>query len=238
MAKAKAKAKREAADFTDEDAVLAEVAEEIGEDVEDLKIEEDSGLGSFGEGTVYRVSSGRREWCVVEDVDTAYKLAVAVVTQDLESEPEMFEKSFLESHIDKDKLRRELEPAVLSMAEDDLSEMDTEDFWSEAEREGMDVPEIETDDDGDELEQRDPTQREIEELAEKRAKDQLLDPMQYLSDIYGDEEAAAQAIKIAGINVAAAAEEAVDSDGWEHFLARYDGNSSETSSGFVVWREN
>lgn len=35
----------------------------------------------------------------------------------------------------------------------------------------------------------------------------------------------------------AAAEDAVRVDGWQHFLSSYDGNSYETDSGFVYWRE-
>ena len=85
---------------------------------------------------------------------------------------------------------------------------------------------------------RDPTSSEIDDLADKLTDSQLRDPMQYLSDIYGDKEAVEQAIKIAGIDEDAAAEDAVDTDGWEHFLSRYDGNSSETASGFVYWRDN
>ena len=46
------------------------------------------------------------------------------------------------------------------------------------------------------------------------------------------------AIEIAGIDIDAAADDAVDTDGWEHFLARYDGKSHETDSGLVYWRVN
>ncbi len=217
-------------DFGDEDAVLAEVAKELDENPEDLEIEEDSGLTGFGEGVIYRINAGNREWCVAETVDSAYDLAKAVVTQDLESEPDIFNKDFLESHIDKDKLRRELKSDVQEMAEEDLREMNDREFWRTAER-YIDVPE--EDDDG---EKPDPDDF-IEDVAEKIADERLQDPMEYLDDIYGD-EAAAQAIKIAGIDIDAAAEDAVDTDGWEHFLARYDGNSTETPSGFVFWREN
>jgi len=63
--------------------------------------------------------------------------------------------------------------------------------------------------------------------------------MRYLEDIYGPTAAAAdKAIQIAGIDIDAAADDAVDTDGWEHFLARYDGNSNETDAGLVYWRVN
>ncbi|MGA8297090.1 MAG: hypothetical protein WB770_08625, partial [Acidimicrobiales bacterium] len=82
-----------------------------------------------------------------------------------------------------------------------------------------------------------PTSTEIEELAEKQVEVELEDPMRYLEDICGD-DAAKEAIRIAGIDIDAAADDAVDTDGWEHFLARYDGNSHETASGLVYWRVN
>ncbi len=217
-------------DFTDEDAVLAAVAKDLDEDPEDLSVEEDKGLTSFGEGTVYRISVGKREWCVAENYDAARALALAVVTQDLESEPEMFKKSFLESHIDQDRLRRDLEGDVRDMAEEDLREMSDRDFWRTAE-DYIDVPE--EDDDGG---MPDPEEY-IEEVAEAMVEQKLKDPMEYLEDIYGEKEAVEQAIKIAGIDVAAAAEDAVDTDGWEHFLCRYDGDSHQVGD-LVYWREN
>ncbi len=224
------KTKQKPVNFSDEDAVLAEVAKKLGEDPEDLEIEGNSGLTGFGEGVVYQISAGKREWLVAESDDAAHALALEVVKQDLEHEPEIFSKDFLESHIDKDRLRRELDSDVREMAEEDLRDMRDREFWRTAER-YIDVPE--EDDDGDMPAPED----YIDDVAEKMTEERLKDPMDYLSDIYGD-EAAEQAIKIAGFDIAAAAEDAVDTDGWQHFLSRYDGNSTETKSGFVFWREN
>jgi hypothetical protein len=218
------------ADYSDEDAVLAEVAKKLDEDPEGCSIEEDGGLTSFGEGVAYRVTCGRMEYVVVENDDAAHALAKAVVTQDLESEPEIFNKDFIESHIDTAKLRRELESDVRDMAEEELRDMRDREFWRTAER-YIDVPE--EDGEGDMPDPED----FIGDVAEKMTEERLREPMGYLEDIYGD-EAAAQAIKIAGIYIDAAAEDAVNADGWQHFLARYDGNSTETKSGFVFWREN
>ncbi len=227
---AKRGTRNEPTDFSDEEAVLAEVAKKLGEDPEDLEIEENSGLTGFGEGVVYQISAGKREWSVAESDEAAYAVALEVVKQDLEHEPESFSKDFLESHINKDRLRRELESDVREMAEEDLRDMRARDFWRTAER-YIDVPE--EDDDGDMPAPED----YIDDVAEKMTEERLKDPMDYLSDLYGD-EAAEQAIKIAGFDIAGAAEDAVDTDGWQHFLSRYDGNSTETKSGFVFWREN
>jgi hypothetical protein len=220
-------------DYGDEEAVLAAVAKELETDVEELSIEEDSGLSGFGEGTIYLVSEGRNiEYNVAENYDQAYALAVAVVKQDLEQEPN---KNFIESHINKDRLRDALVGEILDRHIEDVTlqaERNPDRFWKDYEREGFDAPE-----ENEDGERPEPDQSQIEELAEKYAEDRLQDPMEYLDEIYGD-EAAAKAIEIAGIDIDAAAEEAVDTDGWEHFLARYDGNSHETASGLVYWRVN
>jgi len=221
-------------DWNDEEAVLAEVAEALGEDPDDLKIDDTGrGLTSFGEGTVYYIQthSGRRGWCVAEDDDAAREVALAVVRQDLEHEPGIFNKDFIESHINTDRLRRDLYADVLDSQINNLTEMRSDDFWDDYEREGFEAPE--EDEDGD---RPDPTDSEIEELAERQVDEMLRNPMSYLEDIYGPEEAVEQAIKIAGIDIDAAAEDAVDTDGWQHFLAHYDGNSHETASGLVYWR--
>ena len=219
-------------DFDNEDAVLDEVAKALKAKPDELSIEGDQGLGSFGVGRVYRVEWGRQEYVVVEDHDQMRELALEVVKQDLEQEPEIFTQSWLEDFVDKNRLRHELEPDVLNSRIDQLTddaEYDPDRFWSEY---GPEAPE--EDEDG---ERREPTRSEIEELAEKQTEAELRDPMQYLEDIYGD-EAAQKAIEIAGIDIDAAAEDAIDTDGAEHFLSRYDGNSYETKSGFVYWREN
>lgn len=218
-------------DFSDEDAVLDDVARALGIDPDELTIKEDRGLTGFGEGTVYEISIGRKEWRVVEDDDQERNLALALVKQDLDDEPEIFNKDFIERHINMDRLRRDLHGDVLNSRIEDLSDMRDSDFWREWEQEGFDAPEEDKDGFPE------PDDSQIEELAEKQTEEQLRDPMRYLDDIYGN-DAAAQAIKIAGIDIDAAAEDAVDTDGAAHFLSTYDGNTHTTKAGLVYWRAN
>jgi hypothetical protein len=227
-------AKKKAVDFDDEDAVLADMADALDIDADELKIKDDRSGFSV---QAYEVTTrgGREEWRVVASEDDERELALEIVKQDLEQEPEIFEQSFIESHIDTDRLRRDLESDVQSMREEDLHDMaerHPDDFWREYEREGFDAPE--EDEDG---ERREPEDSEIEELAERQTEEQLKDPMEYLRDIYGD-DAAKKAIEIAGIDIDAAAEEAVDTDGPAHFLSSYDGQSYTTPGGLVYWRTN
>lgn len=234
-----------AIDFDDEDAILEEMSKALDIDVEELNIKE-SHLGDFGAGTVYEITikgGGHKEWNVVADSDQERELAIEIVKQDLDQEPEIFNQDFIESHIDTDRLRRELESDVLNMNIETLEDRDADEFWREWEQWGLDLPEDVYEEDEDEEEDehgdaRDPTSSEVEELAGKQTEDQLKDPMDYLEDIYGKEDAVKQAIRIAGIDIDAAAEDAVDTDGAGHFLSSYDGETHETDGGLVYWRHN
>ncbi len=220
-------------DFSDEETVLAEIARELDIDPDDLEIEENDGLSSFGTGTVYTIRlahGGSKEWSVVEDYDQQHALALEVVKQDLEEDPSIFNQDFIERHINMDRLRRDLESDVQNGNEEQLREMSDREFWRTAER-YIDVPE--EDDDGDMPDPED----YIDDVANAMTDEQLKDPMSYLEDIYGD-DAAKRAIEIAGIDVNAAAEDAVDTDGEAHFLARYDSNDYHTKNGLVYWRDN
>lgn len=223
------RAARKQVDFDDEDAVGEEMAKVLGVDVVAIR---ESHYADFGAGKIYLVESGREEYYVAENEDQAEELALAMVKQDLENEPEIFNKDFLASHIDTDKLRDVLYSDVHSARFDDADGMRPDDFWEAYEAEGFSAPE--EDEDGD---RPDPTNAQIDELAESQAKAELQDPMQYLEDIFGN-EATAKAMEMVGFDIDEAAQEAVNSDGVGHFLSPYDGETHETPSGFVYWRHN
>lgn len=224
------------ADFDDEKDVLREFYEtESSYKPNDCKIEEDKNLRDFGTGTYYRITWGRREYQIAKDHDSMRDLAIEIVKQDLGDEPENFSQSWLESHIDTDRLRRELETDVHDSNYNYAKDIGTGRFWDEAAKRGIDIPDTVQNalDAGDDP--REPNYDEVDAFAEDMTSDQLKDPMDYLRDIYGG-DASKEAIRIAGIDIEAAAEDAVDTDGPEHFVARYDGRSHETKSQFVYWR--
>jgi hypothetical protein len=276
------KKKKVEVDFDDEDSVLAEMARALDIDPDELRIKE-SHLGHFGAGTVYEITirgGGHKEWNVAANEDAAHELAVAIVKQDLEESPENFNQDFIESHIDMDRLRRDLESDVRDMNEETLRDRSSEEFWKEAAREGMDekwtvawdspdgngtlaetfASESDAIDAGEDwkreaveanedemydesdfdytVEAAEPDDSDIEQLAQSYTDEQLKDPLSYLEDIYGREDAVKKAIEIAGIDEDAAAEEAVDTDGAGHFLSSYDGNMETTDAGLVYWRVN
>ena len=220
-------------DFGDEDAVLAEMAKELDIDPDELKIQDDRSGFSVQAYEIMIKGGKQKEWKVVASEDDERELALEIVKQDLDDQPEIFNKDFIESHIDIDRLRRDLESDVQSNIEERLRDERPNDFWKEYERAGFDAPE--EDEDG---EREDPDDSHIEELAEQQTEEMLKDPMDYLADIYGREDAVKQAIEIAGIDINAAAEDAVDTDGAAHFLSSYDGQSYTTKGGLVYWRTN
>lgn len=221
-------------DIENEESVLAEIAAALDEDPDTLYVEHDKNYESFGAGTVWRVEpGGTREYFVMADASAADDLAIEMVKQDLETEPEIFNQSFIEQYIDEKKLAEELKSDVEENQRESLSEAPAKNFWLEAEGVGMYVPE--EDDDG---ERRDPTEEEIDEAAGLLADVVLKNPMQYLEDIYGKEDARKQAIEIAGLDIDKAAKEAINADGAGNYLSSYDGELNETPGGFAYWRHN
>jgi hypothetical protein len=280
-----ARKKKIVVDFDDEDSVLAEMARALDIDPDELQIEDVSRHRLTGGGTLYEITirgskNNGKEWLVVANEDQEREMALEIVKQDLENEPGIFNQSFIESHIDMDRLRRDLESDVQNSNEETLRDRSSEEFWKEAAREGMDekwtvswdspdgngtlaetfasesdaidagedwkreAVEANEDEEHDEsdfdytVEAAEPDDSDIEQLAQSYTDEQLKDPMSYLEDIYGREDAVKKAIQIAGIDVDAAAEDAVDTDGAAHFLSSYDSNSYVTKGGLVYWRQN
>lgn len=219
-------------DFGSEEDVAVVMAKELDCDPDDLSLDDDGrGLSSFGEGVLWYVELGKRSWVVAESAEQMREVAIAVVKQDLDSEPENFNQDFIESHINVDRLRSDLESDTQSSNYDYYNEERDSYLIKEASRFGLDVEEYQDED--EELTDRDGL---IEALAEAKTEKDLKDPVEYLQDMLGREEGIQTAIKIGGIDIKAAAEDAVDTDGPEHFLSTYDGHSTELNNGWVYWR--
>lgn len=254
-------------DFSDTDSVARAMSRALNVPLEDMEMEESSNYSGFGVD-VYQVTVGRQEYYVVENDDEAERLAVAVVTQDLEESPENFEQNFITSHINIERLRRDLHSDVQNGNYERLKEDAEQNPMRFLKDNDVDVPEpsekklrehaeVMSDDDESarelyqKLKEGDAEDRwielgeepevpdsEIERLAEEQTEEQLKDPVAYLEEMSDHETAIKQAIEIGGIDVRAAAEEAVSVDGVGHFLSSYDGNVSDGPGGIVYWRGN
>jgi hypothetical protein len=255
-------------DWDDEDSVKLAMAQALEVDANDLKIKEDHGYSGFGAGTVYLVEMGKQEYHVAENSDVAHDLAVAVVKQDLEHEPEIFNQDFIASHIDLDRLRNDLMSDVQNMRYEDLKEeadkrperfiKDNDLEWPEpTEKQLRDHAEAMSDETHsaqsiyDKLKSLGDAEDRWTELGEEPeindseietlAEQQAKDQLKDPLEYLKDiygDEATKKAIEIVGIDEDAAADEAVSTDGEGHFLARYDGNMHDGPGGIVYWRSN
>jgi signal transduction histidine kinase len=262
------KKKPRAIDFEDENAVLREMAAELDIDVSDLKISSSHYMHFDTGNDYLMIESGSKEWHVAENEDSAIELAEAVVKQDLEESPENFNQNFIEGHIDLDRLRKDLFSDVQNMHYETIKEEADRHPLKFLENNNLDIPSPSdsilrkyAEDMSDEKESaqeilsrltdmsseeqwaemgEDPEISDsiISELADQTAEDLLKNPLQYLEDIYGREDAFKKAIEIAGIDVDAATKEAVSTDGPGHFLSPYDGNLNSTPRGLAYWRHN
>jgi hypothetical protein len=180
---------------------------------------------------------GAQEWIIYENEDSAEAEAIAMVENDLEHEPDLFNQEWLRHHINTEKLTSTLWPDQREHLED---YRDGEDDWKDflVDKGYLDEDDLYTEDeDGDKVEA--DNYSELVEAAKDSwidAQEESFDGMSYLEDIFGAEDAAKQAIEMVGIDSEKAAKEAVATDGFAHFLNRYDGNYDTLPSGAIAMR--
>jgi len=221
--------------------VKKELIDEFGKEFED-EIEETLSLdeGRYADwGDAGSVTIDGIEYNIIADEDEAERIAIDLVKQELE-EPETFNLEWLKDFVyitdtDKGIFIAEEESTIRSDVEDEAEEK-FEDKYEELE-------EIEDEEERAEAEKDlDKEKNEwIEEKVQERLEyfeSQLDDPVGYFVDeagIYTIEELLKQ--PWIRIDIEKAAEEAVSTDGWAHFLSLYDGNYHTTKNGLVYFRE-
>jgi hypothetical protein len=237
-----------AADRTDEEKELIEAtdAETLKQIQKELGFK-DGDITSFREeqSGVYEFDIGNQSYYLFDDEDTAEKFAKDRVLTDLDENPEMFVQDWLEGHIDKYHLRDQLESDVSNSNYDyynDIASESDREYQNRQIAELVDAGYLDDEDvrdkDGELLDEDkiEGVDKAIEEAVEKKTEEELEDPLEYLENIYGKADAMKEAIKIAGINEDEAADDAISQDGWQHFVASYDGNSIDLPNGKVLVR--
>lgn len=225
-------------DFNEE-TVKAQFAKEFDVSEDDIEVS-DSSLSSFGE-TVYEVSVNGEEYTVVDDEETAERLANAVVKQDLEDEPEIFNQDWLSRQIDSKAAESFFRDIYDEMNQDYVNNIESESSRIYTNRLAEEMVErgIITEEEGedDEFDLEDKKDEMVEQITQEQIDEGNGGYDHYAGNI-GEEEARKLVLEHNLIDIDSAAEDAVATDGWQYFLSRYDGDSSETPGGFVYWREN
>lgn len=195
-----------------EEAIIDDLTKEFGEDHrEEIKdsLEFPGGrYKSFSDNTGKFEADGQ-EYNFFLSEEEAEKVAIESVEQDAESEPEIFSKDFMSQHI----YISDTDKRIISTEEAEAL-ADGEDFESDKEKEEW-----------------------IEEKSDEIEK-QLDDPIQYFVHDQGIyTEAELLKTSFIQIDTKELAKDAVNIDGWAHFLSHYDGKYEVTSGGLVYVRE-
>lgn len=228
------------------DIALREFCADEHYDLSDLEIDEHWGQGNYDPDdkestTQFKVDVGNEEWLFFKSEDEAESYALDIVRTDLENEPEIFSQDWLRQHVDEDRLRNAIGDPYEEW-EDEVRGLDYEELLNKMVEEGY------VEDDDPVFFKKNGDQR-IENPVRVKALDKIMEeyverekpkwePWDWLEDVYGKEEAQKQAIEMVGIDVDAAAKDAVATDGWPHFVARYDGHSHTLENGAVYCRIN
>ena len=228
------------------------VKKELGSPIEDSR--------NDGKSVTITLENGN-EYLVFDTYDDAEKEAISRMEEDIDNDPGLFSAGFLENYIDEDRLREALDSDVTDSERDYVSDQSDEDLEEILEKAGLlDIDDIkeELDDlqnnmDNEEnnakvreiknriseldQERRDKIEEAKEEYIENIVDEKLQDPIEYLKEIYTEEEAIKHAIEWGGINSREAAEAAVRDDGVASKLAGYDGEEVEIN-GKYLYRVN
>lgn len=143
-----------------------------------------------------------------------------MVKEDLETEPELFTQSWLLGHVDEDKFIDDLKGDIRAWVEESPESYTS--FIDDEEPEGKDGEYSED---------------QIGKMVEGYLDDIKTNIIGFLEELGCSGKDLAEKL-YPYINIDEAVEDAIATDGWQHFLARYDGKSYETKSDYVYWRIN
>jgi hypothetical protein len=190
-------------------------------------------------GTCYSVTVDGEEFNLIPSFDEFHNIAIAYVTDQLEDEPELFTQSWLEQHLyitDTDK--RLIAGDEAEAYTGDLSDREVADEYERQNNELL--YEVEPDEEEDEEGELD--YQKMKEALYDAHYDYIYgelerDAVGYFTENLGYEVKDLMKNNLFSIDIEAAAEDAVQTDGEAHFLSHYDGNYEETSGGIIVMKE-
>ena len=203
-------------------------------DNNDLKIE------NVYDDDYFLASDGSHEYLVFEDFDEAHEYAVDDVKNNLEENPEYFQRDWLMGHLEAGNFFRDIfdewnmSYATDIMTEDDdnypnrlVAEMVEWGLMDNDEAKGEDAEEIAND--------------RMSDFVNALTEDQINqgnDGFTYYIDNFGEEEAFQMALKQGLIDIEGASEDAVNMDGVAHFISSYDGEEIALDGGSYAYRIN
>jgi hypothetical protein len=219
--------------------VTDKLKEELGNDVIVENVED-----GYNDKDTKRIEmSDGSEWSLYKNYDQMEKIAKEQVRQDLEEEPnELFSPDFIEQHQSISETDARLfgaEHGDFIVEDRDLDELKE---MADSYQSGIEYDDVDEDDDTDDKVKNkliDDISSKVAEITEKKInRDGLKDWICNDQGFCSEDEFQEQYGKWLHLDVDSAVDDAVDTDGVEHFIARYDGNSHELKNGQYLVRDN
>jgi hypothetical protein len=211
-----------------EGAVRSQMAEALDADPGDLEVSEwNAGFGVQG----WEVRLGQQQYLVFMEQDDAHAAAVAMVRQDLEDEPKIFNQSWLQGHLSMSETDARL--LAQDLVGEYPDEIEPERVWDELGEDPEDPDDLEVGLD-------DARERLGSNMIDAAEQELDRDPVGYLVEDQGIYRDVGEIMKagLLRIDLDEAAEDAVRQDGEGHFISHYDGMENETSAGMLYYRTN
>ena len=160
------------------------------------------------------------DYVIIQDEDEATRIATEQVKNDLEDDPQLFTQTWLQDFI---YIGEGAKNIMVSEEENYIREMVTEDSENEI------------------FENEEDKKKWIDEIVKEKLKEYeegFEDPINYFVNEQGMFSVADLMTQSwINIDVEKAAEDAVQLDGWPHFLSHYDGEYEETENGLIIFRD-
>jgi hypothetical protein len=213
--------------------LIGEFGKESEEEIRD-SFDTEGRYGRFARGKSGSFTVDGVEYNWFDNEETAEEVALEIVRNDLEEQPEIFNQSWLQDFItmsDTDKRMFASEEA-----DSRVGDMDDEEVVRVA---GME-DEYEA---AEEVEDKDQVienaRNAVREKISDEVEDELDDPVQYFvhdQGLYSIKDLMKQSW--ISIDAEEAADSALKEDGWAHFLSLYNGDYEETKGGVIYFRES
>jgi hypothetical protein len=239
----KSKKMKDGGSMYDEGGEAGEMEDWMNDAIKDLRSYTDNNdlkIENVYDDDYFLASDGSHEYLVFEDFDEAHEYAVDDVKNNLEENPEYFQRDWLMAHLDAGNFFRNVYDewnmgyATDIMTEDDdkypnrlIAEMVEWGIMDSDEANGRDAEEIAND--------------RMSDYVNALTDDQINqgnDGFDYYIDNFGEEEAFNMAVKNNLIDIESASEDAVNVDGVAHFISSYDGEEIALNNGSYAYRIN
>ena len=159
------------------------------------------------------------DYVIIQNEEESVRIATNQVKADLEDDPQLFNQTWLQDFIYIGECDKDI---MVSEEENYIREMVTEDSENEI------------------FENEEDKKKWIDEIVKEKLKEYeegFEDPINYFVNEQGMFSVADLMTQSwINIDVEKAAEDAVQLDGWPHFLSHYDGEYEETENGLIIFR--